>query len=922
MTGRHHHHHGAPRADEPRALAEQPVDGRQIQTEVAAISRRGFLGGALGAALAGLAVKLEQRTGLSLPYLQTFAKRIYLAPDDHTDYFWSADEASYQQAFLRMLDYYLDKVDQTLSSPSAFQSRWNCDGSFWVWEYEHHRTAQQFNRLMQRVSDGHIGVPLNALCVCLGGVPAEAILRGMYYPGQLERRFGVRFRVAYVMENTTRPYGLGALWVGSGVKYSWHGICDCDTVVPSAGDREHEAYWSLGPDGSRLLVKWNSMTSMGSIGPGGYAEARLPSSVVDYVSDDPGFQARYPYRVIGVFGQGWDDVETENQAIVDAAKDKTNADRQVIVSNERDFFEDFEATYAGAAGFPTMSCTFGNEWELYVATLAEVSARVKRALEKLRAAEALATLVNLQQRSFMNGRETARAQAWMNFGLYWEHNFGMVGRGGQVVTDRVNWQKRLATEMEAYVNTLHSDAIAALGGLISKSGTNPRFFAFNPLSWARTDIADFPYSSAGQVHVIDVSTGQEVPSQSVMVNAQSYLRILASDVPAVGYKIFEIRSGAGSTDFSAGAPTITNGNTLNSNRYSLVVGSNGAITSLIDKSRSNREFAKDFSGKRINDLGAASGAMTSTNIGVVSATLVATVNTSSPLKHVTRITLFRDSPRIEIHNTIAENFDTVQTWHFGFNLASPDVWHEEVGAIIRAKLTTNGGHYSDRTINSRYDWLTLNHFADMTGGNVGVTLSNADCYFMKLGNSVSGALDTLTSKIEVLAGGKVVNGNNGLPLQGGDTSFLQRFALQTHGAYDQVAAMQFALEHQNPFVTGAVTGGTAYPATTFSFLSISNPNVLLWALKLAEDGIGQGIVARVWNVSNAAASFTLTLPQDAIVRADELSHIETLLNNVAVNNGVFVASLAAQQMKTYAFQPLSFWATLDKHVFLPIVRKD
>ena len=68
-------------------------------------------------------------------------------------------------------------------------------------------------------------------------------------------------------------------------------------------------------------------------------------------------------------------------------------------------------------------------------------------------------------------------------------------------------------------------------------------------------------------------------------------------------------------------------------------------------------------------------------------------------------------------------------WRFGFNITSPDVWHEEVGAIIRARLTTAGGHYSPR--NARYDWLTLNRFADMSGGGVGVTLANADCYYMQ-----------------------------------------------------------------------------------------------------------------------------------------------------------------------------------------------
>jgi alpha-mannosidase len=42
---------------------------------------------------------------------------------------------------------------------------------------------------------------------------------------------------------------------------------------------------------------------------------------------------------------------------------------------------------------------------------------------------------------------------------------------------------------------------------------------------------------------MDVATSQEVPSQIVTVDGQTYLRILASEVPSVGYKVFEIRRG-------------------------------------------------------------------------------------------------------------------------------------------------------------------------------------------------------------------------------------------------------------------------------------------------------------------------------------------------------------------------------------------
>ncbi len=854
------------------------------------LNRRSFFKGSLALAASTLLLRAAKAIR-AVPV----TKRIYIAPDDHTDYFWTAGESTYRQAFLDMIDYYLNQIDATQGKQSDFHSRWNCDGSFWLWTYEKNRTATQFNRLISRVKDGHISFPLNALVLCQGGAPAEAVLRGMYYAGDLERRYDLRVRMAIAMENQTLPFGLPALWNGSGALYSWKGICGCDTQVSKAWDRQHEIYWATGPDGSRILMKWNSMlTSNQSMG--GYAEARSPSTVVNYVDTNADFIARYPYAVIGAFGKGWDDLQTMTTEFVTTAESMSNADRRVIVSNEQDFFEDFEATYG--ADLPSLACSFGNEWDLYCAALAEVSARVKRSVEKLRGAEALATLVSLKNAAFMNGRETARALAWMDLGLYWEHNFGMISPPSGLTSERATWQRRLATEIESYVNTLHSDAVASLGGMIQKSGANTRFFVFNPLSWSRTGVSDFPYSGSSLVHVVDLGTGQEVPSQIVTVDGQSYLRILADSVPPVGYKVFEIQSGAGQTFTDAAT---VNGSVIENPYYRLTVASRGAITSLVDKTRSNREFVQAIDGRSINDLGTGTGTLQVENQGPVSVTLLAT--SSSPLSHTTRITLVRNSDAIHIRNDITQNFNTVNTWGFGLNLSNPDVWHEEVGVVIRAKLLSQGGHYSDRASNSRYDWLTLNHFVDVSSGSVGLTLSNADCYFMKLGNSTVSSLDTSTPKLSVLAGGRVANGANGLPNQGGDTNFMQRFAIKTHDAYDPVSAMKFSLEHQNPLITGAVTGGNLYPAASYSLLSISNNKVLLWALKPADDGIDQGVVVRVWNLSSSAELFDLSLATGVIQSAQQLSHIETPLLSTCISGGALEEALAAQMLKTFALIP-------------------
>jgi alpha-mannosidase len=826
-------------------------------------------------------------------------KRVFMAPDDHTDYFWSGTAAQYSIAFTEMLDYYLDQADATKGEPPGFQSRFSADGSLWIWEYAKNKNQADFQRLVDALKTGHISAPLNPLVITYGGVPAEGVIRSMYYSGQLERRYGLDFPLAIAMENSGMPYGLGAVWAGAGAEYSWKGVCGCPSLIPNLQDRAREIYNWIGPDGSRILMKWNSLHGPDNESLGGYAEARRPSQALDTVTTNAaanGFAARYPYDTIGVFGQGWDDFSTRNLLIQQTCKADTDSTRTCIVSDSVDFFREFDASYGQA--IPTVAASFGNEWDLSPASMAEVSARVKRSLESLRSAEALATLVSLRDPSFLEGRDAARDRAFLDLGLFFEHDFenGGPGVAGPV---RIAWQRQVATEIEAYSTALAADASQALGAMIQKTGANPRFFVFNSLSWTRTDVTDVPFSGALPVHVVDLTTGQEVPSQVVAGGAGQSLRVQAPDVPSVGYKVFEIQPGAGRA--FAGSPTADAGTGVIENElYRLTVSPRGAITSFVDKRLGNREFAGSTAGFAINDLGSASGSLAVESAGPVSVTLRAT--SPSPLAHTTRITLMRGSDRVAIQNEITQNFGGTREWRFSFNEPNPEVRHEEVGAVLLAKLTTQGGAYSPT--NARYDYLTLNHFADMTGSDgTGVTLSNADAYFMRIGNSSVSTLDTATPQLSVLAGG-ALRPSNSIQDQAGDSYLLQRFALQSHGAYDQPRAMRFALEHQNPLVSGTVSGGSAYPESSYSYLSVSDPNVLLWSLKPAEEGIGEGVIARLWNLAAAPSSFSIS-SSEPFARARSVTHIETDRGDATVSAGALAATAAQNQLVSFRLFPSS-----------------
>ena len=533
----------------------------------------------------------------------------------------------------------------------------------------------------------------------------------------------------------------------------------------------------------------------------------------------------------------------------------------------------------------------------------ETTAKVRRSTEKLRGAEALASIAALNGTDFSKVLQTKRRQAWEAFGLYWEHDWTADGPVSQ--KDRANWQIKIQKQISTYVDTLYQLSRAALANQI---GTGPgiRFYVFNPLSWLRSDVADFEYDGSAST-VIDITTGKEVPSQPIIKGGKKMIRILAENIPSVGYKVFEI-SNSTSGKFSNSVKV--ENEYIKNNFFRIRIRPSGVITEWYDSLAGSRQLIKETNERYVNDIGTKDnsiGKFVVENTGPVSTT-IKTVS-SDPLPHTSRITIYAHNARIDIEDSIQSNFRDLKTWAFSFNFSAPTTHHEELGAILTAKNETRGGHYASQ--NARYDWLTFNHFADMSEGAYGITLSNIDCSFFSLGNSTPDSLWENSSQLKALAGGQTdpYTGLStakkdtvmmGIYRQNGETDFLYQFALRSHQrALHPASEMKFALEHQNPLITQRITGDTKNnKATQFSLLQIENPNVLLWSVKPAEEGIASGFMTRLWNFDS-----TLTQTKMNVFRSVDkgwrTSHIETNEEMVKVTGKVLPLDIKPYQMNTY-----------------------
>ena len=812
---------------------------------------------------------------------------LYLANDDHVDYGWNDTVANYESAMLSELDYYLAQIASTAGNPPATQARFSADGWYTAWLYRQQRSPAQFQALIDAMQSGHITVPLNPMVTLYGALPTEAAIRAGYWPGRIARQYGVDFRVAQDIENQTNPWGLVSLWAGSGVEFTWKGVCGCATNAPY-NSRSDEVFRWQGPDGQELAMKWYLLD--GNASWGGYAEARDNLSLPAIQNSIAHFTSRPPFApVVGLFGGGWDDVRYQTTAFVDLAAQWNAAhpggDR-VVVSNIADYFD---ALQASGASLPVQRGGWGNDWDLWPAALAERTAQTRRAVEDLRGAEALSAALHWIDGSRWAPRQAALESGLIDLHKYYEHTWSEAGVGiASVVAHKKAW----ADAIDDAVAQTASGAAADLAAQFQTPAGETRFAVFNPLAFARTDAADLPVTGSGPYVVTDLATNSEVPNQVVTVGGGTYLRILASDVPSLGYRVYRYAPGTPAAQPNAAA---ISGTTIESPRYRVTLGGRGEITSAVDKTNGSIEMA----GSALNDFGGGSaGAPVVENVGPVSATIRRDIAGSPPRR--VRVTLVRDVDRIAIEDEITANVATDSHYRFDVNLAAPQLHFEEVGAIARPGLVGEGG---DFLVGTRADYMTLNHFVAFDGGGYTVTLSNRDAFAMRVGNSTPTAFDLGGSEVSVLALGNPSGA--GILDQGGDSHFTHQFALAgTPGAYSGAASLRASLAHQNPLRAVALPAGNggALVAPTRSLLSVSAPNVVVTAFKPAEEG-ARGLVVRLWELDGVATTFTIDASAFSPTQAWRASLIETDQAPAPLAAGVISGSIAAHGMATYRFLP-------------------
>jgi alpha-mannosidase len=686
-----------------------------------------------------------------------------------------------------------------------------------------------------------------------------------------QQHYGVDVRVGWNPDSFGYNWQLPQIYKKSGVdffvtqKMSWN----------ETNQLPLKLFWWESPDGSKVLAYFPRGYANRDVGP-----VRLSTQFAQARQFDPGLPEMLDLYGVGDHGGGL------TRAILDTATrwmEPGKVAPQMQFSTASAFFASVDKHIAKqspewdyrtiAEGYHEPAAQAGEiaipTWkdELYLETHRGVyttQANMKRNLregpEATLTAEKLASLAWIAGDAYPGGRLT---DAWKKIAFNGFHDLAagsgvaQIYRDAQADFDEVNWidgqvrEKALQT-IEQHVDTRVADGVPV--------------FVFNPLSWARNGVVSVTVqmpSGTKNVSVLDAK-GNVLPSEIEHRDDATNtfrLRVKATEVPSLGYAV--LRVVAVRRDF-AGDVTAS-GTTLENAALRVVVDpKTGCITSLYDKRAAFESIAPNGCGNELQTFKDTPKLYDAWNIDmgtldhpvpIATASSVKLLS-SDPMRAVVRVTrhwqsstfvqdivLVTGSPVVEVDNHI-EWHETHVLLKAAFPLAAsaPFATYEIPFGSIQRPTTRNNSFEK-----ARFE-VPAQRWADLGDARHGLSLINQD----KFGYDAAGDTLRLTLlRSPVYPDPSADRGENEI-----------HYALYPHaGTWQQARTVRLGYEFNEPLQAMQVAPHAGPLPAEHSFVSTSGSNVVVSALKKAEDA--QGLILHLYEWEGKDGDVELAVPPGA-----------------------------------------------------------
>jgi alpha-mannosidase len=877
--------------------------------------------------------------------------QVFIVPITHHDLGYTDTIENVLNLYDSFYDNVLRFCEETEDWPEESKYRYTLEGTWSVQHFIENRPKEVLDKLGKYIKNGRIeigalfGNEIDTLC------SHEQLIRLMYPSFRLKRQYGApQILTGSITDVPGLSWGLPTVMAGAGVKYFFAGLptyfewgrSDIHTFWDESAILRHgrpDAFRWQGPDGESVLVYYQ--------GSYGFFKAVTGPHTYKYVMDNlPGMleameKQGTPFDVARYIHNGVDNYPPDVK-ISHIAKEWNSrwAYPKIIVATNSMFFEALEKQCDDVR-------TFRGELPHTDYVVGAISTAKQTSInrithDRLHSAEKFATVASLAS-DYDYPAEKIR-QAYDNMLLYDEHTWGKDYPAGKLQDWAWNEKSHYAYKAAGLTEPILTGSLDRIAHKIDLKEKGRHIVVFNSLSFQRTDVVRLNRFDAKEpFELIDVETEQKVPYQIVELNspqapvpyaAYHYARgqfenkelfelvFIASDVPSFGYKTYQLsRIEKAAT---AASRVVVKENSLENQFFKVKLDTQtGAVESIYDKELS-RELVDTQAPHKLNQFVARwvqTGKQESPKKAIIKkgqggpvyGSLIVSSQGAGCPQLTQEIILYEKIKRIDFANRILKDSTPLLEIYFAFpfKINKPDFRFEGSNSVIKP--------LRDQFPGSNSNYYAVQHWADVSDGKNGVTLSCIDSLLLEFGGLwpcyVSQAHHGVTppdfgrefvKESELTKGHMysfVLDSNfrtNFQPVQQADCLF--RYSISTHkGGWKEGRCRDFGWAICNPLFSVELNGkreGTL--DSKMSFCQVDKPNVFLLTLKRAEDG--DGIIVRLIETEGKDVTATLNIPHLTIKQAYRTNLVEENKAKATFSEHTITTPIKAFGITTFRIQ--------------------
>jgi alpha-mannosidase len=844
---------------------------------------------------------------------------IYLIPHSHTDLGYTNLQTHISRLHSEYIDSAISYIKQTDNYPEGCRFKWNEEITWSTEQFMNNRSPEQIRELAEYIKKGRIEIAgwyqqMSDLC------SHEEIIRNLYYSNVLRKKLSCSIQGAMCDDINGFPWSSPQLLTKAGIKYFDIGLNGTRGKCPIK--RLYPFYWKS-PDGSRILV-WNGevycYANYALHYHEGY-EAGFPNVVNELIKNQS--RTDYPYDIIAFNISGYlTDNSKPNIKLSDYTKtwqEKWEYPK-IKLSVLNDFFNELESRYSSI--IPEHSGAWPDYWTDGTASssfetgINRISQPSMYAAEKI---SSIAAMINPNDKypyAILN--EANRMSL-----LYSEHTWGSWGSIWQPYSEATKGQWAIKSTYAYIASNNAEDAMNT--GLDKMSRNilckNPNsLIVFNSLSWNVTNIMKMEIpekfkNNKEELEIVDVKTKKTVPIQ---ITGNDNFMFVANEVPANGYAVYYLRTTSKiKKEMKPADKTIS---VFENNYFKITFDSvTGGISKLYDKDL-KAQLIDTTSSYKLNQYiyekpdpatchisneekclkGFNRFSPEHAQIKIILSGDVATIISvkSTPKQAVLlnqEIYIYNHIKKIEIinhYNKIETNDPEAIYFAYPFNVPQGQIMQEIAnGTMIPEKEELPGA--------SR-DWMAVQQWIDISNKNYGILFSTIEAPMVQYCEINTGKwLERLDITNQTVFSYAMNNYwfTNFKVSQGGEHDF--RYIISSHkGDLNKVSATRFGFEQFYPLMAQYIENPNTgkYPES-YSFFNIDQNNIIIQAIKQAEDG--DGFIVRLREINGKETKGILSSPLLANSKNAYLTNLlEDNQNALSVSAGKIAVNIKPYEIIT------------------------